>query len=307
MSPFVRIVLKPHAVNGEGPQWDDLRQRLFWVDMRRPSLNAFDPESGDNTWWEMPGWIGCFGLMTDGRLAVALRTGLHLFDPEHGSLRFLAAPPYDPRRVCFNDGGCDRSGHFLAGPLHHGLGPSRPGSDDFAEAPFWRYDGESGWSGLTAGVKTSNGLAFSPDGRTLYYSDTSKKTIWACDYDASSGRTENTRVFAQVDEGGAQGGPDGAVVDRDGYYTCAVFGSGCLLRFDPAGALERRIELPVRCPTKPALGGEGRATLYVTSASFPFQGVQHDEHPDAGALLALEAPAPGLPTSYMTSPQEPPA
>ena len=109
-------------------------------------------------------------------------------------------------------------------------------------------------------------------------------------------------MFARVEEGGDEGGPDGATVDRDGFYICAVFGAGCLLRFDPEGRLERRISLPVRYPTMPALGDADHATLYVTSASYPFRDRQ--EHPDAGALVALEAPAPGLPTTYMPPLQE---
>lgn len=291
-----QVALDAHAVNGEGPQWCDQQQRLFWVDMRRPSLNRFDPLSGANEWWEMPGWIGCYGLMRDGRVAVALRTGLHLFDPDDGSLSLIAAPPYDPRRLCFNDGGCDRDGRFFVGPLSHPLGGEPPG--DAGEAPLWRYAGAGRWVGCTRPVKIANGLAFSPDGRTLYHSDTARKTIWACDYDAESGTVENPRVFAVVDRGGDSGGPDGAVVDSEGFYTCAVFGDGALLRFDPDGRLERRIDLPVRYPTMPALGGEGRGTLFVTSASYPL-GADRRAHPLAGALLALEAPAPGLPTSHM--------
>ena len=302
-SQAVRIVLDTHAVNGEGPQWDDRACRLYWVDMRRPSLNIFDPVSGDNRWWEMPAWIGCFGLLEDGRLAVSLRTGLHLFDPADGSLTFIAPPPYDSRRFCFNDGGCDRDGRFLVGPMYHPLGPGDHRPDEPAEGPVWRYDGAGGWIGITAPVKIANGLAFSPDGWTLYHSDTSKKTIWACDYDPDTGEIENERPFARVEEGGDQGGPDGAVVDSDGFYICAVFGGGCLLRFDPDGRLERRLSVPARCPTMPALGGEGRATLYVTSASYPFGNERHDD-PAAGSLMALEAPASGLPTSYMTPPQE---
>ena len=92
---------------------------------------------------------------------------------------------------------------------------------------------------MSPDVKTSNGLAWSPDGRTMYHSDTAQKTIWTCDYDEASGTVTDRRVFAHVDVEDEMGGPDGATVDRDGFYWCAVFANGCLLRFDPDGKLAR--------------------------------------------------------------------
>ena len=308
------LVDATEAINGEGPQWDEQRKRLYWVDMRAPSLRAFEPGSGRALSWEMPAWIGCFGLLRDGRVVVALRTGLALFDPQDGSLRSLADAPYDQRRFCFNDGGCDRAGHFLVGPMYHPLAPASCGRDAPQEAPPWRVREREGIGGDTGielvplalpAVRISNGLAFSPDGRTLYHADTAKKTIWACDYDPVDGAVERHRVFVHVDEGGDSGGPDGAAVDRDGFYLCAVFGAGCLLRFDPDGKLERRLPLPVRYPTMPAFGGEDLATLYVTSASFPHRAGKTDRNPAAGGLFALPAPVPGLGTSYMNLHKEP--
>jgi sugar lactone lactonase YvrE len=272
--------------------------------MRRPELRTYDPASGRADAWEMPAWIGCFALLRDGRLLVALRTGLALFDPADGSLRPLVAAPYDARRFCFNDGGCDRSGHFFVGPMYHPLAPADARAGAPQEAPMWRYDParrEMVPLKLPA-VRISNGLAFSPDGRTLYHADTPTKTIWACDHDPESGTVENQRIFARVAEGGDHGGPDGAAVDRDGFYVCAVFGGGCLLRFDPDGRVERRLPLPIRYPTMPAFGDQDLATLYVTSASFPDGDGGGDAH--AGGLFALAAPVPGLPTCHVTIDEE---
>jgi len=306
LSRPIDIVLRADAVNGERPGWDEKRGVLYFVDMRAPALHAFTPASGRHDWWAMPDWIGTFGILEDGRLAVALRTGLHLFDPRAGSLRFLAPAPYDPRRFCFNDGRCDRQGRLIVGPMFHPLDPGDPRPEEPQALPTWRFDGCDRMEPLPLRpAKTANGLAFSPDGRTLYHSATAEKAIWASDYDSVTGTVENERLFARIEEGGDQGGPDGATVDRDGFYTCAVFGAGCLLRFDPDGGLERRIELPVRYPTMPAIGGPDLSTMYVTSASFPVKDRREDS--DAGALLALEAPAPGLPTSYMNPIQEPDA
>ena len=299
----IDVVLDASAVNGERPGWDERRGLLYFVDMRAPALHAFHPGTGRHDWWIMPDWLGCYGLIEDGRLALALRTGLHLFDPSDGALKMLAAAPYDPRRFCFNDGRCDRQGRLIIGLMLDVLGPedAHPQAPD--AAPLWRYDGADAMIALALPpVMISNGLAFSPDGRTLYHSDTQTKTFWACAYDPATGAVANPRVFARVEEGGEGGGPDGATTDAEGFYICAVFGAGCLLRFDPQGRLERRIELPIRYPTMPALGGADRTTLYVTSAAYPVK--DRASHPHAGALLALEAPAPGLPTDYMPPPKE---
>lgn len=298
----VRCVLEAGALNGERPGWSVSERKLYWVDMRAPALHAFDPVTGEDDCWEMPSWIGCYAQCESGGLVVTLRTGLYAFDTRSGALRGLAHAPYDSRRFCFNDGRCDRQGRFLAGPMFSPLGASTVAASGPEESPVWRYDGRECWTAVTSPVRISNGLAWSPDGRTLYHADTAKKAVWALDYDPATGEAENPRLFARVLEGAPDAGPDGACVDRDGFYICAVFGAGCLLRFDPNGRLERRIELPARFPTMPALGGEALDTLYVTSASFPIPPAERSAHPDAGGLFAVEAPVPGLPPSLFRSP-----
>jgi sugar lactone lactonase YvrE len=283
------------ALNGEGPAWDDRGHRLLWIDIREPALHAFDPHGGADVAWEMPCWIGCFAQTDDDGVVAALRTGLYRFDFATGALDLLAPPPFDPRGFIFNDGGCDRQGRFFAGPMYMPLRSDVRTCDAERTGPLWRFDGAGGWSAATPAVSVSNGLAWAPDGKTMYHSDTEQKTIWAYDYDVVAGTAENRRVFAQVDA--AKGGPDGAAVDRDGFYWCAVFAQGCLLRFDPDGRLERRVGLPIRYPTMPAFGGPDFATLYVTSANWPLPKAERSKHPDEGCLFAFEAPVPGLPSS----------
>ncbi len=285
--PLVTSVLAAHALNGESPVWDGRRQRLFWVDIRAPALHEFDPATSAGRRWDMPSWIGCCAPCPDGVL-VALRTGLHVMDLDTGALRFLAAAPFDSRRFIFNDGKIDPAGRFLVGPMYAPLTPGPP-AEAARAAPLWRY-GPDGWTPLSGPVSTSNGLAWSPDGRTIYHSDTEQRTIWARDYDPATGASANERVFARVEV--ADGGPDGAAVDRDGFYWCAVFANSRLLRFDPAGKLERQIEMPVRYPTMPAFGGEKLDTIFVTSATWPI--ANPDPAGPDGNLFALPAPVQGL-------------
>lgn len=298
-APEIQRVLHAQALNGERPAWSVSRQRLFWVDLRAPALHLFDPGTGHDEAWEMPCWIGCYGLTASGAV-VALRTGLYLFELDTGALRFLATSPFDIRRFIFNDGRCDRQGRFLAGTMYVPLKPGEAEKGTTKRTPLWRYEGNGAFAPVAEATQTSNGLAWSPDGRTMYHSGTKEKTIWAHDYDPDTGAISNRRVFATVEMQG-QGGPDGATVDRDGFYWSCIFGGGRVLRFDPDGRLERTIEMPVKHPSMPAFGGPNLDTVFVTSANWPLS-PEERKHSVEGDLFAFQAPVPGLPETEFRMP-----
>lgn len=295
------VLVRPEqALNGESPVWCNRREALFWVDMRAPCLHLFDPATGRSQRWDMPAWAGSCALTEEGDVLVALRTGLHVLRPETGDLAFLAPAPCDPRRFALNDGKSDPAGRFYVGPTYHSLGPDDPAGA--SATPLWPW-ADGAWSDVSYPVQTSNGLAWSPDGRTMYHSDTAQHLVWAYDYNPASGEASGRRVFAHVDEGGGGGGPDGAAMDRDGFYWCTVFAGSCLLRFDPDGRLERKIETPVQYPTMPAFGGPGLGTLFLTSASWPLSEADRRRRTQEGCLFALQPPVPGLPASRVRLPQ----
>ncbi|MBV9785172.1 MAG: SMP-30/gluconolactonase/LRE family protein [Acidisphaera sp.] len=296
MSDF-RLVLRAQALNGETPVWCAARRRLFWIDLREPSLHEFDPATGADESWHMPAWIGCYGLTASGAV-VALRTGLFSFDFDTTALTALAPAPFDARRFLFNDGRADPRGRFLVGTMYQPLPPGDRHSDAPKGTPLWRLEAGARWQPVTPDVQTSNGLAWSPDGRTMYHSDTDARTIWRWEYDPDSGAVANRCVFAQLTGLPDKAGPDGAAVDRDGFYWCAVYGAGVLHRYDPDGRLERTVAFPVRHPTMPAFGGAGLETIYVTSANWSLTPEQRRAEPDAGGLFAMPAPVPGLPEPY---------
>ena len=121
-----------------------------------------------------------------------------------------------------------------------------------------RFDGTV-FSAQVPGLTTANGLAWSPDGRRVHWSDTKAHRIYAADYDVASGVLSAPRVFAEFSTrtpGEAYGGrPDGAAMDAEGCYWAAMFEGGCLLRIAPTGEIIQRIELPAACPTMPTFGG----------------------------------------------------
>lgn len=291
----IRTVLTIKALNGERPAWSEARQRLIWVDIRGPNLHEFNPADGADRFWEMPSWIGCQALTRAGAV-VALRTGLYHLDIGANTLTQMAAAPFDSRRFIFNDGRCDRRGRFFAGTMYVPLKPAPDIGPSAQRTPLRRYDGAGRWSDATPPVATANGLAWSPDGRVMYHTDTADKLIWRYDYDEVTATAINRRLF--VDLSGGKGAPDGAVVDRDGFYWCAIFGGGELHRYDPDGTLERRVAMPTTYPTMPALGGADLGTMFVTSANWPLPEARRGRTPD-GDLFAFEAPCAGLPACLL--------
>ena len=165
-SPF-RCVLDVRASLGECPVWSVAEQVLYWVDINAPSLNRFDPATGRNTAMAMPESIGCFALRRAGGFVVALRSGFWLARQDGTLDRKVAAAPYDPAHHRFNDGRCDPQGRLLAGSMNE--------SRDAATGALYRLDPDFALTPLLSGMTISNGLAFSPDGRTMYHTDTRRR------------------------------------------------------------------------------------------------------------------------------------
>ncbi len=207
----IKTELEARALNGESPRWRRDDGRLYWVDTLDPALHAFDPGTGGDEVWTLPSWVGCQVLAPDGAL-LALRTGVFAFCYETGAMRQVGIAPYDCRRFTFNDGGCDPAGRFLVGEMFMPLGPDHEKNTPDS-APLYRLAGTT-WVDMAAPTKTSNGLAWSPDGRTMYQSDTAAKAIYAFDYDVERGQASRRRHFASVETRDDQHGPDGAAVDE---------------------------------------------------------------------------------------------
>ncbi len=270
---------------GECPRWDEQQQCLWWVDISRQQIHRLDLASGEHRGYPLHEEIGCLALRHQGGLVVGLRSGLALLpDPASGVLIPLAAPEADRPWQRFNDGRCDARGRFIAGTMN----PRK----DAHYGTFYRLDADGSVRPLVGRSWTCNGLAFSPDGRILYWADTPTRTIHRCDYDLASGEVSNPRVFYVVPEG--WGRPDGACVDSEGCYWSAQYAGGRLLRLSPEGELLQTVMLPVSHPTMPAFGGPDLKTLFVTSASQGMSAEQLASNPWEGALLALNMAVSGL-------------
>lgn len=293
--PEVKPAAAPRCQLGESPFWHPVEQGLYWCDIAACRLWRLQPANGALEHWDFDSELACAAPIRKGGLLLAMRSGLWRFDPAGGAPVQVAAAPYDPAKERFNDGKCDPAGRFWCGTIYE---PRQP-----ALAALYRL-GLDGVLGREAdGITVSNGLAWSPDGRTMYWSDTTSHRVFALDFDPASGRATNRRVFAQfeprregqpLDDYG--GRPDGATVDAEGNYWVAMYEGGRVLQLSPRGELLREIRLPVRCPTMPCFGGPELRTLYVTTASQKRPPEELAAQPWAGCVLQLEPGVAGLPT-----------
>ena len=280
---------------GESPLWHPSEQVLYWCDIPGRRLNRFDPGSGAHEAWPFDTELSCCAPLASGGLLLALRSGLVRFDPATGQSRRLAKAPYDVSVERFNDGKADPRGRFWVGTIHE---PREP------RAALYRF-AAGRLDEMVGDITVSNGLAWSPDARTMYWADTQAHTVFAMDFDVGTGSLSRRRVFAQFpvkvpDQPLASygGRPDGAAVDAEGGYWVAMFEGARLLRFAPDGSLAREIALPVRCPTMPCFGGPDLKTLYITSAREKRPDDELAREPWAGCVLQLRVEVPGLPANF---------
>lgn len=278
----MQIVSTSRSLVGESPFWSTADATLYWSDLRGNAIRGLTPDNGIETATVFAEPVAAPVPTERHGIAALLAGGLFLRDAD-GSWRAHSAPADLPSSHRFNDATVDRGGRLIAGTMlerGHADGPS---------GRLYIYDGRA-WRCIADGFLTINGLAFSPDGRSLYVSDShaSVSRIWIAEYDPGNGTLGTRRLFAALAPDG--GRPDGAAVDVEGHYWIAGVGGGRVLRFAPDGTLERSVATTVRYPTKIAFGGRDRATAYVTSMLDPDAAART---PDDGALLAFPAPVPG--------------
>jgi sugar lactone lactonase YvrE len=283
MSSAFECVLDVKASLGECPVWSVADQALYWVDINAPALNRFDPATGANTVWPMPASIGCFALRMRGGFIAALRDGIWFLDREGKPERRVADAPYDPAHHRFNDGRADAQGRFWAGSMNE--------QRDANTAALYRLDANLKLTPVVADIMISNGLAFSPDGRTLYHVDTPTRTVSAYDFDATTAAISNRRDFARFD--GETDRPDGGAVDNEGCYWSAFYRGGKVVRISPQGQMLAEYPVPAMCPTMCAFGGPDLRTIYVTSARQLREPGELARLPQSGGIFAMRVDTPG--------------
>lgn len=279
-----RVVVAEPFLVAESPRWHEDEQALYWVDIYRPSIERWQPATGARRTWPMPERIGCFSFCKDGRVIAGMQSGIAFVDLATGAVeRVFDLVPHNPN-IRFNDGRCDAQGRFWVGSLIETF--------DANVAALYRYDPGGACTRMVDNMICANGLAFSPDGRILYHSDSRQDYVWAWDLDRDTGAIANRRVFVANDV--MEGRPDGAAVDAEGHYWICCVGAWRVARFRPDGVIERVVGVPVQRPTACAFGGAGLDVLYVTSATYPLSQAALAKQPLAGSVFAIDVGIKGL-------------
>jgi sugar lactone lactonase YvrE len=265
----------------ESPVWDAAARRVLFCDINGKRINALSIDSGERETWDFPEVVGSFGLCRSGRLVVAQRHHVVVFDPKTGVLTGLTAKVDEPPTNRLNDGKVGPDGAFWVGSMDEN-------SPRQKVAALYRVTADGEITKQQDGIAVSNGLAWSPDDRTMYHSDSTAGVIEAWDFDPVTGSRTGHRVLATLTT--EDGRPDGAATDAAGNYWSAGPSAGCLNCFSPSGELLRKWAFPVPGPTMPCFAGEW---LYVTSLREGKSAAVLARHPTLGGLFRTNAPAVG--------------
>jgi sugar lactone lactonase YvrE len=253
-------VVDSASLLGEATYWDAQAQVLWWIDIWGPLIHCFDPATGEDRTWVAPEYLGTLSVRANGGLVVSMVSGFYFFDPGTGIFTSICAPEADLEDTRFNDGKTDRQGRFWSGSMFEA-----PGKSPVKVGSLWRLDSDLTAHKVVHGIGCSNGLAWSPDSRTMYFTDSHTNIVWAYEFDSTTGDARNRRVFIDLTQQGYI--VDGSTVDAAGNYWLTVPFKGKVLAYSAAGKLLRTIELPFDVPTCCEFGGEKLDVLYVTSAT----------------------------------------
>lgn len=288
MSPQIHVVGTHRAKLGESPVWSGRDSTLYWVDTDGKTIQALRWGQEEPHSWALPGRPSCIALtLESGRFVVGMGAGLIEYHSSTGEWNEVVALE-TTEGVRMNDGRADAAGRLWIGSMDE-----RCESDSgFPAGHLFRVDVDGRVDAMVDGVATSNGLAFSPDRRTMYWTDTQAHVIWAFDYDLDTGSTTKRRVF--FDATNLPGKPDGACVDADGCYWLACVYGWAVVRITPDGQVDRTVELPVEKPSMPAFAGPNLDTLAVTSISTGGRRPAGPDQPEAGGLLLLDVGVTGV-------------
>ncbi|WP_338847438.1 SMP-30/gluconolactonase/LRE family protein [Massilia sp. W12] len=276
---------------GESPLWSAREQSLYWVDIPAATVHRLRWPSRRHSSWKMPSDAASIALAARGGLIVATRNAFIHLNTENGEQTAICDTPYDTATMRVNDGKVDARGRFWVGTMYEPRD-----KQDAMMLCLERGQLRTVWQG---GATVSNGLAFGPV--AMYQADTTSHQIRRFGFNVDAGQVGPGEVWLQFPQDKTQnygGRPDGAAIDANGNYWCAMFEGGRLLCIGGNAQILHEIQLPVRCPTMLAFGGPDLRTLFVTSASRGRSAQELADYPASGKLLALNLDVAGIPEPF---------
>lgn len=291
---------------GESPFWHPGEQRLYWVDIDAKRVRRWSPATGDADTWMLPQEPGCIAPARDGGLVLGLRDGIYRARTWGGALEPIVRFSHAATSR-FNDGKADPLGRFWTGTYYEPKDARKADLFSIDCRPDNGNDGKPLVQLKATNAMTANGIAWSPDASTIYWTDTAQHAISCWDWHARGNAMQHHRVFHQFapkpagwkpGDPGYGGRPDGAAVDVEGHYWVAMFEGGRLLRLSPAGDVVAEVAVPARCPTMPCFGGPELRTLYLTTARHKRPADELAAYPHSGCVFATQVDVPGLPVNF---------
>ncbi|XTZ39381.1 SMP-30/gluconolactonase/LRE family protein [Salmonella enterica] len=267
----------------ECPTWSEAEQALYWADILQGEIHRYHLASGEHTVLSFPEEVGCFALREKGGFIVALRQAIWLADKRGLLLQKVCDNPSNPHLARFNDGGTDHLGRFYAGTFW--------GPGDYNGALLLRIDNDLTPKVVQCDIHGANGLAFSPDKKWMYTSDTPNAVIYRSPID-TQGDTGCREIFRTFNVG--EGIPDGAAMDVEGCYWAAMFDGWRVARFSPQGEQLAEYRVPVRCPTMVCFGGHDMKTLFITTTRENMDEEELAKYPLSGAIFTLPVAVAGM-------------
>ncbi len=279
MREEVECVYESQDGLGEAPIWVEQERSLYWSDHVAHSMKRWNADTDEVKIWATPGPVGSFAFREKGGMVGGTDSGFCRIDLDNGIFEQIVDPEADLPGNRFNDGKCDRRGRFWCGSMHKKI-EQKTGS-------LYRLDPDLSAHHMAPDFSfiVSNGIAFDPEDARMYFSDTLGQTVYVFDFDIDAGEISNRREFFSTKD--RPGMVDGATVDQDGYYWCALVAGGQVLRIDPKGRVDREIDMPVPRPTCPTFGGDNYDVLYVTSQRLFMTAEELEASPKAGNLFAI--------------------
>jgi sugar lactone lactonase YvrE len=280
----VDCVWKSTAQLGEGPVWVPKQRVLYWLDIKKKQVFRYHVDNGNKDCQNVEPLISCLALRRTGGLVAASPQGVGNFDWSHATVAINSKLANEPANNRPNDGKCDSLGRFWLGSM-----------DDEEQQPtgkLYRIHGDGSVVTVLDGVIICNGIGWSPDDLTFYFTDSVNRTILAFDYEQETGLLKNRGIFAQIKN--EHGYPDGLAVDVEGGVWSAHWDGWRVTRYAPDGGIDRIIDMPIPRPTSCAFGGSDLMDLYITSASIGLNKQQLAKAPLSGSLFLHKPGIAGL-------------
>lgn len=285
------ILVNEGALLGEGPSWDAERQLLYWVDILRAHIYAYNPYTNQNRCFDLSDRFTTIGTVAPRKscgVIFAPDRKIAALDLRSGEVTILAEVEKDKAGNRFNDGKCDPAGRFLAGTM-------KRSPDNEAAGALYCLDTDLKLRKLRDGLNISNGMGWSPDYRKFYLVDSTSRNIWAYDYDLETGNISNEKIAFTLPVG--MGAADGMTVDTEGMIWLAMWDGAQISRWNPTnGQYLNSFKFPAKRTSCCVFGGADMDELFVTSAADGLDEKDKQFYPYNGALMRYRTTFTGMPS-----------